>query len=84
MKVEVVKEIPKKPTVYARHMEVGELGLVVANGVLCGGCVGYIVLRAFDSLVALNNPKATWRIHAGPDFEIEVLKPGTQVVLTVE
>lgn len=73
-----------RPTKSASEMKIGEVGIVV--GPNYASYKGTILLRTFDALVDLKNPRKTWRVQGrvAPSFEMEMLAPGTEITLTVE
>lgn len=69
----------------SREMQPGQIGRVLDTRENVSQ-KNDILLRAYDTLVSLRNPRRTWHIAQGydPDFEVEILPVGAKVELEVE
>jgi hypothetical protein len=75
-KSEVIKIEVAPNIISVRAMPVGRLGI------LRGGNGGIIVLRTYDQIVNVADPRATWTFDSHSRIEVELLPEGTVVRIT--
>lgn len=76
MKVEIKNQ--RDPHMEAKDMETGQVARVTSSG----SYTGQTLLRHFEGIVSLDDPKLTWGTNC--TLEVELLDVGTQITLTVE
>ncbi len=64
----------------SQKMEVGDIGVIINDPIYNGT----IVLRTYSGLVSLTDPNKTWKYISEFVDKIELLAPGSKVVLEVE
>jgi len=81
----IVTRLSDNKLVTPAEMKVGDIGVILAPGNESIG--GLLVLRVYEGLVSLRDPKKTWtgeKTLEKISFKVELLAPGDKVTLTQE
>jgi gamma-glutamyl phosphate reductase len=77
-------EAPNKTTVKAINMPIGSIGIIYDKPSVHART---LVMRIYSGLIDLRNPHKAWISRTAetfPDFDIELLAPGSKVIIEQE
>lgn len=78
----VTVEFPEDNNVIsAGNMGIGDIGEIVWS--IVKEYEGLIVLRSYDSLIALDDPEKTWRNISDAKIKVKLFPKGTKITITI-